>query len=74
MAHKLLAEEVLGKRLSKFKLPTVNGRFGISVYVGTKEVFLGVQINPVIEETIIKKRSLVTLKSKVSVFNFDPNS
>lgn len=78
MAHKLYIEEVnvqsLSKlsKLRKLKLPHVEGRFGLSLSVGSKELFIGISINPVTIEQITKKRIVPLTKSKTNVFGFDP--
>ncbi len=70
MAHLIpvLAEKVHKKT---FKLPKVEGRIGFSFYVGVKEIFLGVAINDVITERIVRKKFIKTTKATTRTFGFD---
>lgn len=73
MAHKLLFEEKAERpSQSKWKLPDVQGRFGLAIFIGQKEVFIGVNIATVETEHIIKKHFIKTPKAKVKTFRFDP--
>lgn len=70
MAHKLLLEEE-PKRKKKDILPNIEGKFGIGIMIGGREVFLGVSIFPVIVEQVVKRRMIKPIKGKAKVFNFD---
>ena len=77
MAYKLLDEQVIEgskPRQKRFHFAHFNGRVGVSFFLGTKEVFIGVSVADVIEEQIIKKRVIKTPKGKVNVLRFDPFS
>ena len=72
MAHKLLVDEVkerTGKK--RFRVPSINGKFGISFNFGKKEIFLGVAVADVTIEQIIKRRVVPISKGKVHVYRFD---
>lgn len=70
MAHKLVngQDEKIKK---KVKLPSFDGKVGFSLYLGTKEVFIGISINEVITEKVVRRKMLKTPKRTAKVFNFD---
>jgi heme/copper-type cytochrome/quinol oxidase subunit 3 len=70
MAHKLLIDEEI-KKQKRYTLPDIEGRFGISFYVGSKEIFFGTQITTVLIERVTKKKLVKINKGKVNVFKFD---
>lgn len=72
MAHKLLEENVKEKKHRKSVLARINGRFGVSVSVGSKEFFLGLMVGNVVEEEVLKKRYIKTQKGTARVFRYDP--
>lgn len=72
MAHKLLSEDVIEKKkVKRFTLPSFSGKFGFSVFVGQKEVFIGLQVGEVEIERITRRKILKTPKAGVRVFKFD---
>lgn len=74
MAHKLTEEvETIGnKKVKRFKVPEINGKFGVALFLGGKEVFIGVAVSSVEIEHVIKRRLLQSPKAGVKTFNFDP--
>ncbi len=78
MVHKLLPIELPEKKslnkLFSFKIPDFTGKFGVSLFIGGKEVFLGVMIGNVTIEEIIKRKTIKIPKGKVRVFKFDPSA
>lgn len=76
MAHKLLDIDMPLKqpKIKRFhvKMPSMTGKFGFSLFIGKKEVFIGVSVGEVEIEQIVRKR-LVKLpkKASVKVFRFD---
>jgi hypothetical protein len=72
MAHKLIDYPLKeSKKKERFKLPDIGGRFGFALYVGSKEIFIGISVSNVEQEVIIKKRFVKTTKAKVQVLHFD---
>ena len=59
-------------RLPKIKMPKIDGRFGLSLYIGSKEIFIGIAVTKVIEEQIIKKTILPIQQGEARVFPFEP--
>lgn len=75
MAHKLLLSEIpdAPSKWTKWpKLPSIEGKFGIALYIGGKEIFIGIAVNRVEVEHIIKRRFLPLAKATVKTFKFDP--
>lgn len=72
MAHKVFNIDTNERKRKKITLPKLEGRFGISFYIGSKEVFIGIQIGNVLIEEITRRRFAKLNKSKVNVFNFEP--
>lgn len=61
-------------KLKRFKvrLPSMTGKFGLALFIGKKEVFIGVAVNEVEIEQVVRKRFIkAPSKGKVNVFNFD---
>lgn len=59
------------KPKKKFKLPSIKGRLGVSLILGTKEIFLGITTTNVEYEPILPEKRKVDLeKRKVKFFNF----
>ena len=73
MAHKL-SEFPEKKRGRKFIIPKINGRIGVSFYIGMKEVFIGIVFADVILEQILRKRTIKVPKAETRTFGFDPFS
>ena len=71
MSHKLYLDEEEIKKQKRFTLPNIEGKFGISFYIGKKEIFLGLQLSDVIIETITRRRMIKTPKAGVRVLRFD---
>lgn len=71
MAHKLLPVETVERKRKKLNLPYLGGKFGLALFIGNKEVFIGVQIGEVEVEKIIRKRFVSSSKAKVRVMQFD---
>ena len=75
MAHKLLEESVVEKpkkrKIYRLKLPKITGKFGVSLFTGTREVFIGIAVGEVEIERIIRKRFVKPQKGTVKVFRFD---
>jgi hypothetical protein len=74
MAHFVPSPESLPKkkRSISFKMPNINGRIGASLYLGTKELFLGIVFSDVITEQIIRKKIVKVPKADTRVLGFDP--
>jgi hypothetical protein len=73
MAHKLLPitfNETRAKR--NYTLPKINGKFGFAIMIGSKEIFVGIALNDVVEEKVIRKRFLNIKKGQVKTYGFDP--
>jgi hypothetical protein len=72
MSHKLIEDPIAepkgktGKKSFNFE-----GKFGVSFFIGGKEVFLGLQINEVLNETVYRKKFIPLKKSSVRVYRFD---
>jgi hypothetical protein len=73
MAHKLIDADVNDSLKGKSSKKTFNieGKIGVSLFIGAKEVFLGIQINEVQKETVYRKKFIPLKKSSVRVFRFD---
>lgn len=71
MAHLLYSDGQDRKTEKRLTLPNIEGRFGLSFYVGKKELFLGVQVTDTIMETVVRKRMVKNKKGKVNVYKFD---
>ena len=75
MAHKLLEypePEPRKRNRFHFTMPSFEGKYGVSIFIGGKEIFHGVGISTVILEQVVRRRFLKVPKdSKVRVFNFD---
>ncbi len=69
MAHKLIGPFTEEKK--RFKMPSLSGRFGFSFYIGVKEVFIGLSINDIEIEKVIRRKVLRPSKGKVNIFRFD---
>lgn len=70
MAHKVFVPEEKQKTKKQFRfLP--EGRFGLSLYVGSKEIFLGIAVSNVIQETVTRSRKIKTTPGTVQVFKWD---
>ena len=70
MAHYLSNKETKNKKKT-FPLPNINGRVGVSFYIGTKEVFIGVVVSNVILEELIRRRLVKTPKAHTRTYGFD---
>jgi len=70
MAHKIPLE-IPTKQKVKFKIPNINGRIGVSFYIGTKELFIGFIISDVLIEQIIKRRMVKVQKAQTRTYGFD---
>ena len=55
----------------RITLPRGTAKLGFSLYLGKKEFFLGITVGDVVEEQIIKKRSLKLPDSGVKVLTLD---
>lgn len=73
MAHRL-TDKIFSKGKRKFLIPKINGRFGFSVYIGMKEIFVGVALADVILEQLIRKRTVKIPKAETRTYGFDPFS
>ena len=72
MAHKLLSDIPTKGRVRKFSLPDFSGRFGFSLFFGSKELFIGFMLSDVTLEKIIRRRVVKISPAKVRAFGFDP--
>ena len=72
MAHKLLPFETIVKKETRLKLPNIQGKFGLSIFIGGRELFLGLSINEVVMEQVIRRKFIKTPKGTAKTFNFDP--
>jgi len=71
MAHLVLPTPKEKPKKKSFKLPSIKGRFGVSLVFGAKEIFLGFTATNVDYEPIIpEKRKIDLTKRKVRFFNF----
>lgn len=71
MAHKTIELDIPVKQKRRYTLPQFEGKFGMSLFVGGKEIFIGIQIAEVSIEKIVRQRLVKTQKGKVNVFKFD---
>lgn len=72
MAHKLLPEVIEGKpKKEKLNLGHFQGKFGISIFLYMKEIFVGISISEVEIERVVKKKMVKNVKGKVRVLQFD---
>lgn len=75
MAHKLLTdgvnEQKRTKKRFKISIPSMMGKFGLSLFVGQREVFIGLMVGQVEIERIIRKRLIKAPKASVKVFRWD---
>ena len=72
MSHKLLTDNVVEKpRKKRFTMPNIEGKFGIALFVGGKEVFIGVVVGNVDIERITRQRMIKAPHAGVKVFRFD---
>lgn len=72
MAHKVLLDETPVKKERKYTMPNINGKFGIALFIGGKEVFVGITTSEVILEQVVRRRFTRTPKAGVKTFRFDP--
>ena len=72
MAHRMLLDELPVKKQRKYTLPSFGGKFGLAIFIGSKEYFVGIAINDVILEQVVKRRFVKTPKTGVKTFRFDP--
>lgn len=70
MAHKVFLPDEKDKSKKKFKF-IPEGKVGFSVYLGSKEVFVGITIANVIQETITRSRKIKTTPGTVQIYPFD---
>lgn len=72
MAHRLLETdlptETHKKKWYHFTFPQMEGRFGFSLSVGSKEYFIGVSVNDVVKEQVIRKRTLAPTQGTAKVY------
>ncbi len=72
MAHKLLTEDTIEpKKKKSLKIPNLGGKFGLSIFTGTKEVFIGLCVSEAEIEQVVRRRMVKNRKSKVQVLQFD---
>ena len=74
MAHKLLEDEIIEsivKKKKRISFSGLEGKFGIAVFIGSKELFLGLSIGNVIREEKIIRRTIKAPNNTVRVFKFD---
>jgi hypothetical protein len=77
MANKLIEEPLLETRKRKqyrIKLPKIEGKFGFSLYIGNKEIFIGLAVADVVTEQVVRKRLVKAPKSGIKVIRFDPQA
>lgn len=56
------------RKTYKFKFPSLSGKFGLSFFIGKKEVFIGVAIADVEMETIVRKKKQKILAPSKATF------
>lgn len=56
------------RKTYKFKFPSLSGKFGLSFFIGKKEVFIGVAIAEVELETVVRKTRKKVLQPSKSTF------
>lgn len=73
MAHKLLEESIKENKQKKytFSFPRFEGKFGVSCYVGSKEIFFGIGITHVTMETVTRSRKIKTQPGTVQVLRLE---
>jgi hypothetical protein len=71
MAHKLTEDEQVVIKKTKYNLPNIEGKFGFSLFIGSKELFIGIQISEVLIERVVRKKLVKLNKGKVKTFSFD---
>ena len=74
MANKLIEEPLIEKSTKKqfkLKLPKMEGKFGFSIYIGNKEVFIGIMTAEVVLERVIRSRKVKVAPSGVKVLKWD---
>jgi len=76
MAHKLYPNELLEEKKTRkhwffSRIAGIEGKFGVSFYIGRKEIFVGITVGSVQLERIIKKRFVPLTKASVKVYKFD---
>ena len=72
MAHKLVLDDKPIKTQKKYTMPNINGKFGFALFISGKEYFIGIAINDVISEQVVRRRFLKSPKAGVKTFRFDP--
>lgn len=61
------------RRYLKWKLPPITGKFGLSLMLGRKEIFVGVAVADVEIEKIVKRKKVSVMapkKAKVTTWQF----
>lgn len=75
MSHKLLTGDVIEHSPKKKPLNRIveglEGKFGVSIFLFSKEFFIGISISDVEIEKIIKRRVVKSKKGKVRVLEWD---
>ncbi|CAA9286301.1 MAG: hypothetical protein AVDCRST_MAG93-3560 [uncultured Chloroflexia bacterium] len=75
MAYKLLREvkEASIRKAKRFhiSMPKLTGKFSASIFLGGKELFLGIAVADVEVEQVVRKRIVKNKPGSVKVFQFD---
>jgi len=78
MSHKLLSDDIIETKprrtVKEILFPkgfSPSGRFGLSAFLGNKEIFIGLMVGNVETETIVRKKIVPLRKGKVNVYKFD---
>lgn len=64
MAHEIIPDEpVSTKKKFNIQAPDLTGKFGLSLNIGKKEIFIGIAVAKIEIETIVRRKRQKVLKS-----------
>ena len=74
MAHRLVLDEESPKTQKKITMPSLTGKYGFAFLIRHKQLFVGIELDEVEIERVVRKRTTRTTKKKTTqVLRFDPS-
>ena len=73
MAHRQVLDEESPKKRKQYIMPSLSGKYGVAILIRGKQLFIGIELDDVEIERVVRRKLVKTPKRSVRVLRYDPN-
>lgn len=72
-AHRQVLDEQSPTKRKQYIMPSLSGKYGIAFLIRGKQLFIGIELDDVEIERVVRRKLVKTPKRSVRVLRYDPN-